>query len=66
MKQKTVWLVTYRFKGTQRIMGPIWEVPSKIKPVRWAKHAFDGDYDITYEDTGLTETQYMDRKDALV
>lgn len=62
-RKQTMWLVTYRVKGTNTIIGPIWEVPSKIKPVRWAKQAFEGDYDITYENTGMTPREYEDAQD---
>lgn len=60
-KQKTIWLVIYCDKKTGKQMGPTWEVPSKIKPTRWTKNAFpEGDYDISYENTGQTEDQYME------
>src|SRR6266704_12607 len=36
---KKKWLIAY-FNDKGEVATPIWEVESKIKPTRWAKHAF--------------------------
>lgn len=63
-KVQTIWLVQ-AYNNANRPVGPTWEVPSKIKPVRWAQQAHKGyDYTFTYQDTGKTQREYDDEEFA--
>lgn len=57
---KTVWEVEF-FNERGNQVGPGYFLASKIKPTRWAKHAYDGaGYAFTMKNTGMTEEEYND------
>ncbi len=58
------WIVTY-FGDDGEVVGPIWNVESKIKPTRWANQAFKG-YNLTYKIKEVAEFNYEGYKDSFV
>ncbi len=58
------WIVTY-FGDDGEVVGPIWNVESKIKPTQWAKRAFK-DWPVTYKIKEVADFNYEGYKDSFV
>jgi hypothetical protein len=59
------WIVAF-FDQKGEVIGPAWNVDSKIKPTRWAQRAYPGTVNLMYKIKEVEDFDYKGYKDSFL